>query len=175
MRIDSAATVADGAAVIEGHHRRWRGKETLAVIEGRHRRWRGRERRHRRERRRKRGDHHCHRRRWFCCHCFHGSIDKRGSVCVVKHIEKLISWYISSPTGFVKLNVDGSVYKPSRRATCVGLLRDENGDFIEGFTCNLGMCSLVKAELWALLLDLRIVARLGIVKLVELDTKIMIG
>ncbi|KAK7243964.1 hypothetical protein RIF29_38779 [Crotalaria pallida] len=98
MRIESAATVADGAAVIEGRHRRWRGKETLAVIEGRHRRWRGRERRHRRERRRKRGDHHCHRRRWCCCHCFHGSTN------VVTYPSHLIYPLLHFPPSLLSFN-----------------------------------------------------------------------
>ncbi|KAJ1375402.1 Reverse transcriptase zinc-binding domain [Sesbania bispinosa] len=60
----------------------------------------------------------------------------------------LISW-ARSPQGFIKLNVDGSVLEHSYIASCGGLFRNEDGDFIDGFKCNIGFCSSVKTELEA--------------------------
>lgn len=55
-----------------------------------------------------------------------------------------ISWSPPTP-GFVKLNCDGSVVDQGRRATCGGILRDHDGNFIFAFAGNLGQATVVNA------------------------------
>ncbi|XVF26187.1 hypothetical protein REPUB_Repub13aG0277500 [Reevesia pubescens] len=62
--------------------------------------------------------------------------------------EAFISW--SKPlTDFVKINVDGSVRGQPRFATTGGVLRDEHGMWISGFTYRIGVACILTAELWA--------------------------
>ena len=42
-------------------------------------------------------------------------------------------------------------------AGACGLLRDCHGRFIHGFSANLGVCSVIKVELWGVLHGLRMV------------------
>ncbi|RYQ83778.1 hypothetical protein Ahy_B10g102615 [Arachis hypogaea] len=60
------------------------------------------------------------------------------------------------PTDFVKLNVDGSLYAYRNNAACGGVFRDADGRFLKGFSCNLGGCSIMHAELWAIVHGLQI-------------------
>lgn len=53
----------------------------------------------------------------------------------------------------MKLNRDGSVLvKFGQAAACGGLIRGSNGNFITGFACNLGPCTIMQAELYGLTL-----------------------
>lgn len=47
-------------------------------------------------------------------------------------------------------------------SACGGLLRDSNGCFIRGFTCNLGSINLVLAQLWSLVRGVRLVLNMSI-------------
>ncbi|XP_019198912.1 PREDICTED: uncharacterized protein LOC109192673 [Ipomoea nil] len=67
--------------------------------------------------------------------------------------------------GWVKLNIDGCC-KAKDMAGCGGLLRDENGTWLTGFTCNIGRCSAYEAELWGMLHGLCMARRRGITKLI---------
>lgn len=61
-------------------------------------------------------------------------------------VEKWIGW--TPPTSpWCKLNTDGT-RKQSGAASA--LLRDQNGRWIIGFGMNIGMCSVIMAELWGL-------------------------
>ncbi|RYQ82266.1 hypothetical protein Ahy_B10g100865 [Arachis hypogaea] len=60
------------------------------------------------------------------------------------------------PTDFVKLNVDGSLYAYRNNAACGGVFRDADGRFLKGFSCNLGGCSIMHVELWAIVHGLQI-------------------
>ncbi|KAF7843157.1 ribonuclease H [Senna tora] len=70
------------------------------------------------------------------------------------------SW--TRPQGeWVKLNVDGAVCRITDDAGCGGLLRNSKGDWIKGFTCNLGKTTIICAELWGIYLGLKMVWNLG--------------
>lgn len=60
----------------------------------------------------------------------------------------------------LKLNSDGSYQ--GGLAACGGLIRNDKGQFISGFHCNLGSASSVQAELWSLLLGLHLARSMGI-------------
>ncbi|GLT67725.1 hypothetical protein SLA2020_400120 [Shorea laevis] len=71
-----------------------------------------------------------------------------------KHIrtprfEQLIGWE-RPPSGFVKINVDGSTRGTPGESAAGGLCRDSNGDWIFGFTQHLGMGYAIRAELFAI-------------------------
>ncbi|KAJ1410645.1 Ribonuclease H domain [Sesbania bispinosa] len=79
--------------------------------------------------------------------------------------EEFVGWS-KPPNNFYKLNVDASVILPSLNASCGGLIRDHDGSFIKGFSCNIGLSSTVKAELWGLLHGLNLAASLKISNLI---------
>nr|KYP57512.1 Putative ribonuclease H protein At1g65750 family [Cajanus cajan] len=60
------------------------------------------------------------------------------------------------PERFIKLNGDGAVTKDGY-GSCGGVVRDSEGRFIIAFSKNLGRCSIIQSELWALLLGLRLI------------------
>ena len=69
-------------------------------------------------------------------------------------METLIRW--KAPIwSCISLNTDGAM-KGSGYAGVGGLIRDSNGNWLMGFTVNLGMCSVLSAELWGLLHGLRV-------------------
>ena len=59
---------------------------------------------------------------------------------------RFISW-TQPPMGWIKLNGDGSVLS-NRRASCGGVMRDDSGQFLQGFAVNLGICPITVAEIW---------------------------
>ncbi|CAN1162504.1 Putative ribonuclease H protein At1g65750 [Linum perenne] len=66
------------------------------------------------------------------------------SVKVKRQIQ--VAWQ-ASPAGWVTVNSDGSVLIGQSKAAAGGLLRDEDGRCIEAFACNLGKCSITRAEI----------------------------
>ncbi|CAN1327468.1 Putative ribonuclease H protein At1g65750 [Linum perenne] len=62
--------------------------------------------------------------------------------------ETLISW-IPPPDDWLKVNTDGSVIHPHSLAAAGGIIRDFQGRAIDGFSANLGACSIMRAELLA--------------------------
>ncbi|XP_019166674.1 PREDICTED: uncharacterized protein LOC109162425 [Ipomoea nil] len=60
--------------------------------------------------------------------------------------------------GWWKLNVDGCCKGVSRRAGCGGVLLDYQGRWISGVTHNIGTCTAEEAEVWAVLVGLRMAA-----------------
>ncbi|KAH9685693.1 putative ribonuclease H protein [Citrus sinensis] len=71
-----------------------------------------------------------------------------------QRVETLTRW--KAPIWLcVSLNTDGA-RKGSGYAGVGGLIRDSNGNWLMGFTVNLGMCSVLSAELWGLLHGLRV-------------------
>ncbi|KAL4302962.1 hypothetical protein GQ457_10G024650 [Hibiscus cannabinus] len=60
-----------------------------------------------------------------------------------------LQWSRPAP-GWIKGNVDASVHTVNGLAAIGGVIRDENGDWIVGFTWPVGRCSTLLAELWAL-------------------------
>jgi ribonuclease HI len=83
----------------------------------------------------------------------------------------LIGW-LPPPSGFMKLNTDGSVLGNPGKASAGGLLRDSNGKWIHGFAHNLGITNSLAAELWGLRDGLLLARNLNITKLIiEIDAK----
>ncbi|KAE8711340.1 hypothetical protein F3Y22_tig00110295pilonHSYRG00009 [Hibiscus syriacus] len=52
------------------------------------------------------------------------------------------------PQGWYKLNTDGAQRPDSELATCGGLIRDAQGEWIVGFAKPIRACSVLDAELW---------------------------
>ncbi|XVF16288.1 hypothetical protein REPUB_Repub10bG0018300 [Reevesia pubescens] len=71
----------------------------------------------------------------------------------------------------VKLNVDASVNIGSGVALA-GVIRDNKGAWLSGFSSNIGICSTITAELWAVYKGLHLCWDLGY-KSVELETNSM--
>ncbi|RYR06915.1 hypothetical protein Ahy_B05g074232 [Arachis hypogaea] len=77
----------------------------------------------------------------------------------------LVSW--SRPNGdCIKLNVDGSWYAHRSNAACGGVFRDSAERYLKGFSGNLGNCSIMHAELWAIIHGLTIATTNGYQNLV---------
>ncbi|RYR72069.1 hypothetical protein Ahy_A02g006258 [Arachis hypogaea] len=67
----------------------------------------------------------------------------------------IIRWV--RPNGeYIKLNVDGSWFAHRSNAACGGVFRDSAGRYLIGFAGNLGNCSIMHAELWAIVHGLTI-------------------
>ncbi|CAN1779029.1 Putative ribonuclease H protein At1g65750 [Linum perenne] len=84
--------------------------------------------------------------------------------------ETLISW-IPPPDDWLKINTDGSVIHPHSLAAAGGIIRDFQGHAIDGFSANLGACSIMRAELLAAEIGLTRAWDLGAKKVIlELDS-----
>ena len=81
----------------------------------------------------------------------------------------LVGWDLPTPLGFVKLKTDGSFSgNPGK------LLRDHNGNWIRGFSRNIGITNFSDAEMWGLRDGLLLARNLNIQKLlVEIDAKVV--
>lgn len=65
------------------------------------------------------------------------------------------------PEGVFKLNTDGS-RRNSRIAGAGGLIRNSNGEWVNGFSINLGVYSVTMAELWGIYQGLLLAWEIGI-------------
>ncbi|KAK8998643.1 hypothetical protein V6N11_084030 [Hibiscus sabdariffa] len=70
--------------------------------------------------------------------------------------------------GYVKLNSDGSRQVSNDHATCGGVLRDANRQWIMGYTKYIGVCSAIESEFWGVYVGLLEAWSLGYRK-VEVD------
>lgn len=74
------------------------------------------------------------------------------------------------PEGFFKLNSDGSVLENS--AAAGGIIRDQLGGWVSGFSMNIGTATIIDSELWGIRQGIFQALQLGIKKLVvESDSK----
>ncbi|CAN1172909.1 Putative ribonuclease H protein At1g65750 [Linum perenne] len=90
---------------------------------------------------------------------------------VLQREEALIQWN-PVPEGFITINTDGSVLHPSKQAAAGGIIRDWQGRKIAVFVANLGVCSIMRAELKAVDIGLKIAWELGFRKAhLQLDSK----
>ncbi|KAE8698724.1 hypothetical protein F3Y22_tig00110597pilonHSYRG00708 [Hibiscus syriacus] len=53
--------------------------------------------------------------------------------------------------GVLRINIDGSVNSSTNEAADRGLIGDSEGRWITGFVRNIGRCSILHAELWAIM------------------------
>ncbi|KAJ8763628.1 hypothetical protein K2173_003100 [Erythroxylum novogranatense] len=70
--------------------------------------------------------------------------------------ERLVAW-LPPPLGWVKVNSDGAYRSSLHRATASRVVRDWVGNWINGFAYNIGICSVISAELWGILQGLQLV------------------
>ena len=78
--------------------------------------------------------------------------------------------------GWIKLNVDGCSKGNPGMAGAGGAIRDNMGSWIGGFARNIGICSSVTAELWAIYIGLQLVWAKGFRKvLLESDCRVALG
>ena len=84
-----------------------------------------------------------------------------------------ISW--SPPNrDWVKVNVDGASKGNLGKARCGGLIRDETGRWLGGFTSKLGICNALTVELWGVLHGLNLAWELGFRKIIlEIDSQVV--
>lgn len=86
-----------------------------------------------------------------------------------------IHW-IPPPHGWVKVNCDGSRSPRDSKAACEGIGRTHTGGFCFAFTCNLGDCSVLMAELWAILYGVRFVWARGYRNIImKSDSQLALG
>ena len=67
----------------------------------------------------------------------------------VRRVSKRIRWE-KPPIGWKKLNTNGSVIGCMEQAGCGGVVRDEHGSWVAGFTRHVGATNSFAAELWGL-------------------------
>ncbi|KAF7842214.1 reverse transcriptase [Senna tora] len=77
--------------------------------------------------------------------------------CSKNHVDKHLEFISWKPPkqDWMKINVDGSHRKDDNSICCGGVVRDNSGRWITGFTKRLGHGSAFQAEIWAILLGLR--------------------
>lgn len=66
-----------------------------------------------------------------------------------------IQWF-PPPTNQFKLNCDPAVHTASRKPAAGGVLRDHTGLVLFSFVADIGCCSVLAAELWAIFLGLQL-------------------
>lgn len=76
-----------------------------------------------------------------------------------------ISWK-TPPDDYIKVNVDGAHNRISGTAACGGIPRKSDGSFIKGFVCNMGSCSVLRAELHPLLYGIEVFWNLSFEKVI---------
>ena len=95
----------------------------------------------------------------------------RNQVC---KISKRIKWE-KPPAGWKKLNTDGSVLGSMERAGCGGVVRDEHGSRVVGFTRHVGATNSFTADLWGLRDGFVLCSSLNISYLtIEIDAKVIV-
>lgn len=72
-----------------------------------------------------------------------------------------IGWQCSED-GWVQLNTDGSMNFALSKAGCGGLIRNSRGEWVVGFTKNLGSCDAFVAEVWGVLEGLNLAWNVGV-------------
>uniref|UniRef100_A0A2N9EFE1 Reverse transcriptase domain-containing protein n=1 Tax=Fagus sylvatica TaxID=28930 RepID=A0A2N9EFE1_FAGSY len=89
--------------------------------------------------------------------------------------EKILIGWKPPPSGFLKLNTDGSALGNPGLASVGGLIRDSNGNWVRGFSRFIGTTNSFAAELWGLRDGLELARKLDIAKLiVEVDAKAVV-
>ncbi|CAN1191881.1 Putative ribonuclease H protein At1g65750, partial [Linum perenne] len=86
-----------------------------------------------------------------------------------------IAWE-PGPSNWMTLNSDGSVIQPSGKAAAGGLIRNEAGHCVAAYTMNIGICSVIRAELRGVIYGLNKAWELGYRKiLVYMDSEAAIN
>ncbi|CAN1771045.1 Putative ribonuclease H protein At1g65750 [Linum perenne] len=84
---------------------------------------------------------------------------------------RLIGWR-PAEEGWYSLNSDGSLYKNPTSSAAGGIIRDDNGKFIAAFSANLGVCSIMRSELRAIVEGMKLAWNKGVRRLrIQTDSK----
>ncbi|CAN1745399.1 Putative ribonuclease H protein At1g65750 [Linum perenne] len=84
---------------------------------------------------------------------------------------QLVVWRPGEEGWFI-LNTDGSRYTSPGSTAIGGLIRNDQGRFVQAFTANLGDCSITRAEMGAIVQEMKLAWDLGVRKLlVQSDSK----
>ena len=87
---------------------------------------------------------------------------------------KRIRWE-KPPVGWMKLNTNGSVFGSLGVAGWGGVIRDDRGNWISGFTKRIGITNSFTAEMWGLREGLIMCCNLNIASLiVELNARVVV-
>lgn len=77
--------------------------------------------------------------------------------------------------GWVKLNANGAASEPTKKARCGGLIKDDQGNWMVGFSRNIGQANSFMAETWALWDGLMLCLQLNLQNVViELDARALV-
>nr|GMC93188.1 putative ribonuclease H [Ipomoea batatas] len=86
-------------------------------------------------------------------------------------VDEVVRWTVP-PSGWIKINVDGSCTQSTGAAACGGLSQDHQGRWLRGFMHNIGCCSIEEAEAWGVIQGLYVALQLGVRNImVESDSK----
>jgi len=100
---------------------------------------------------------------------------REGDVGVSERQEVVIQW-MPPPPGWILLNTDGASKGNPGKAGGGGVLRDDKGTWICGFGESMGTCTVMKAEIKAVLRGLRLAYSLDIKRLwVQVDSSTLAG
>ncbi|CAN1761176.1 Putative ribonuclease H protein At1g65750, partial [Linum perenne] len=87
---------------------------------------------------------------------------------------QLIGWRPGGEDCFT-LNTDGSLHRASNSSAAGGIIRDDQGRFVSAFASKLGICSIVRAEIWVVVEGMVLAWNCGIRKLsVQSDSAIAV-
>ena len=93
---------------------------------------------------------------------------------LTRYIVKEVRWE-KPPEGWSKLNTDGSVLGSTGLAGCGGIVRNNQGGWVAGFSRRIGVSNSFVAELWGLRDGLIVCCNLNITSIiVELDAKAIV-
>ena len=86
-----------------------------------------------------------------------------------RQMQVQVRW-LKPPSGWTKLNIDGSVLGSPMKAGGGGVLRSSDGEWVASFMRKLGNMSSIVAKLWALKDGLNVAKQLGIENIcIEMD------
>ncbi|GKU99327.1 hypothetical protein SLEP1_g12195 [Rubroshorea leprosula] len=85
--------------------------------------------------------------------------------------EAPLSWR-PPPSSWVKLNIAGSKADTNAAAAAGGIIRDDSGQWILGFNLNIGACTRLGVELWALFHGMKLLWEKGYKKVVVESTSL---
>ncbi|KAL6194707.1 hypothetical protein ACLB2K_035784 [Fragaria x ananassa] len=85
-----------------------------------------------------------------------------------------LCWHFP-PKDWIKLNVDGSLHKNTGIICVGGVLRNDRGEWLNGFSAKLGIGQVLEAELWGLLKGMEMAWQHGCNSLeVEVDSLVAV-
>lgn len=93
---------------------------------------------------------------------------------VRRYQEVQIGW-LPPPSLWLKCNIDSSVRGEDNSAGCGGVCRDSMGNWVFGFSRNMGSSNVLWAELWAIYTMINLAWDRGVRRImVESDSKVVV-